>query len=195
MGVAGIQARQEAAEVITPNDLAATAHALMDGITLDVASSKFANDYVGAEQYYTPTDDGLNEQQWFGNVYLFPPSGTYFWEAKRSRWTMTRSSSPTLVSSHAVWFRKLYKQWMARQITQGLYFTNCPDMIRYEQKLFDFPVCILRTPPILIYHIGDEVKKRPTCTSLLVYFPPVNNVDEATEKFVDLYSPKGRVLL
>jgi hypothetical protein len=89
----------------------------------------------------------------------------------------------------------MYKQWMARQIKQGLYFTNCPDMIRYEQKMFDFPVCILRTPPILLFHIGDEIKKRTTCTSFLVYFPPINNVDEATEKFVDLYSPKGRVLL
>ena len=55
---------------------------------------------------------------------------------------MTRASSPTLTSSHAVWFRKLYNSWLSGDIKQGLYFTNCPDMIRYEQKIFDFPICI-----------------------------------------------------
>lgn len=186
--------KKESYELITSNDLVATAHALMEGIDLDVASSKVANQYVEAKEFYTPQDDGLNEQQWYGNVYLFPPSGTYFWDAKRTRWKMTRSSSPTLVSSYAVWFRKLYKQWMAREIKQAVYFANCPDMFRYEQKLFDFPVCILRTPPVLICNTPEGVGTKKTCTSFVVYLPPVNNATEATEKFIDLYAPKGRVL-
>lgn len=194
MPIQNIKSHAEDRELITNDDLVAAAHALLEGIDLDVASSKVANQYVEAKEYFTPSDDGLNCQQWFGSVYLFPPSGTYFWERKNQRWKMTRSTSPTLASSHAVWFRKLYRSWMAREIKQGLYFTNCPDMIRYEQKLFDFPVCILRTPPTLLKNTSQGVSKHKTCTSFLVYLPPMESATEATERFVDIYSEKGRIL-
>ena len=133
MAIQDIRKRVEDIELITNYDLVTAAHALMDGIDLDVASSKTANTYVEAAQYFTPSDDGLNAQQWYGSAYLFPPRGTYFWDKKNDRWKMTRASSPTLVSSHAVWFRKMYRCWLAREIKEGLYFTNCPDMFRYEQ--------------------------------------------------------------
>jgi len=194
MPIQDIRSHAEDRELITNYDLAAAAHALLEGIDLDVASSKVANQYVEAKEFFTPSDDGLNAQQWYGSVYLFPPSGTYFWERKTQRWKMTRSTSPTLVSSHAVWFRKLYRSWLAQEIEQGLYFTNCPDMIRYEQKIFDFPICILRTAPTLLKNTSDGVSKHKTCTSFLVYLPPVNSATEATERFIDIYSDKGRIL-
>lgn len=186
--------RKEDAELITNKDLVTAAHALMGGIDLDVASSTLANTYVEAKHFYTPLDDALNAQSWYGNVYLFPPSGCYFWEEKNQRWKMTRASSNTLTSSHAVWFRRLYREWMAGEVKQGLYFTNCPDMIRYEQKLFDFPVCILKTAPILMRRIGNEVKKHKTATSFLVYFPPTTGTDQAISNFIDIYGHKGRIL-
>ena len=194
MPIQDIRSHAEDRELITNYDLAAAAHALLEGIDLDVASSKVANQYVEAKEFFTPSDDGLNAQQWYGSVYLFPPSGTYFWERKTQRWKMTRSTSPTLVSSHAVWFRKLYRSWLAQEIEQGLYFTNCPDMIRYEQKIFDFPICNLRTAPTLLKNTSDGVSKHKTCTSFLVYLPPVNSATEATERFIDIYSDKGRIL-
>ena len=194
MPIQDIRSHAEDRELITNYDLAAAAHALLEGIDLDVASSKVANQYVEAKEFFTPSDDGLNAQQWYGSVYLVPPSGTYFWERKTQRWKMTRSTSPTLVSSHAVWFRKLYRSWLAQEIEQGLYFTNCPDMIRYEQKIFDFPICILRTAPTLLKNTSDGVSKHKTCTSFLVYLPPVNSATEATERFIDIYSDKGRIL-
>jgi hypothetical protein len=83
---------------------------------------------------------------------------------------------------------------MAREIKQGLYFTNCPDMIRYEQKLFDFPVCILRTAPTLLKNTSNGVSRHKTCTSFLVYLPPMESATEATERFLDIYSEKGRIL-
>jgi hypothetical protein len=194
MPIQDIRSHAEDRELITNYDLTAAAHALLKGIDLDVASSKVANQYVDAKEFFTPSDDGLNAQQWYGSVYLFPPSGTYFWERKTQRWKMTRSTSPTLVSSHAVWFRKLYRSWLAQEVEQGLYFTNCPDMIRYEQKIFDFPICILRTAPTLLKNTSDGVTKHKTCTSFLVYLPPVNSATEATERFIDIYSDKGRIL-
>jgi hypothetical protein len=189
-----VDARREDAEMITSQDLATSANALMGGIDLDVASSTVANQYVGAKQFYTPLDDGLNCQQWHGKVYLFPPSGCYFWDKKNERWKMTRSSANTLVSSHAIWFRKLYRSWLAGEIEQGLFFSNCPDMIRYEQKIFDFPICILKVPPTLLRRIGDEVKSHKTCTSFAVYLPPTNDSANAIDRFVEIYAEKGRIL-
>lgn len=182
-------------EYISNYDMIQSAYALLEEIDLDPASSKVANTYVNAKKFYTPLDDGLNEQPWFGNVYLFPPSGAYFFDKRHQRWKKTRASSPTLTSSHAVWFRRLYKAWLSGEIKQGLYFTNCPDMIRYEQKLFDFPVCIPRTPPTLLCHTSTEIKNKKTCTSLVVYLQPMENPGAATEKFIEIYSPKGRVLV
>jgi hypothetical protein len=194
MSIRTVVSKREDCELITNQDLVAAAHALMEGITLDVASSKVANEYVGADEFFCPSDDGLNAQQWHGKVYLFPPAGCYYWDKRNERWKMTRSSAGSLVSSHAVWFRKLYRSWFSGQVKQGLYFTNCPDMIRYEQKLFDFPVCILKTPPVLLRRINDEVSKHKTSTSFAVYLPPIDNSDAAIERFVDIYSEKGRIL-
>jgi len=122
VGLQDIHKRSEDLELITNYDLVAAAHALLDGIDLDVASSKTANQFVEAKNYFTPSDDGLNCQQWFGSAYLFPPRGAYFWDKKNDKWKMTRASSPTLTSSHAVWFRKMYRAWLSREIKQGLYF-------------------------------------------------------------------------
>jgi hypothetical protein len=194
MPIHDIRKRKEDQELITNYDLIASAHALLGGIELDVASSKVANEYVQAEKYFTPMDDGLNVQDWYGRVYLFPPNGAYFFDKKNERWKMTRASSPSLVSSHAVWFRKLYKSWYKRDVKQGLYFSNCPDMIRYEQKIFDLPVCILKTAPTLLRNTSEGISSHKTCTSLLVYLPPSQNTENAIEKFIDIYSPKGRVL-
>ena len=186
--------RREDLELITNADLTSAAHALLGGIQLDPASSAVANEHVGAEEYYTPAECGLNDKQWYGRVYLFPPSGAYFWDKKNNRWKMTRASSPTLVSSHAVWFRKLMRSWMSGEVEQGLYMGNCPDMIRYEQRLFDFPVCILRTAPTLLKNSSEGLSTHKTCTTLLVYLPPKLNPDEGIQRFIDIYEEKGRIL-
>ena len=194
-GVRSVSARSEDAELITNSDLIVAANELMDGIELDVASSNKANTYVQAPNFFTPSDDGLNAQQWYGNVYLFPPAGAYFWDKKNERWKMTRASTPSLTSSHAVWFRKLYHAWLAKEIRQGLYFSNCPDMIRYEPKIFSFPVCILRSAPVLRRSTSQGEKMQRTCTSLIVYLPPTDRSDDAIERFVDIYTERGHILV
>ena len=107
-----VKAHAEEIEWITSSDLICAANELMGGIDLDVASSKIANEYVQAKNFYTPVDDALNTQLWYGNVYLFPPSGAYFWDKKNERWKMTRASALSSTSSHAVWFRRLYHEWI-----------------------------------------------------------------------------------
>jgi hypothetical protein len=186
--------RKEDQELITNPDLISAAYALLGEIDLDVASSKVANSYIEALNYYTPQDDGLNNIEWFGKVYLFPPSGTYYFDKRLDKWKMTRSNATAITSSHAVWFQRLYRAWWNNEIEQGLYFTNCPDMIRYEQKIFDFPICILKTAPDLIKNSSEGITKHRTCTSMVVYLQPKDNPGGATQKFIDIYEEKGRIV-
>jgi hypothetical protein len=186
--------RKEDQELITNPDLISAAYALLGEIDLDVASSKVANSYIEALNYYTPQDDGLNNIEWFGKVYLFPPSGTYYFDKRLDKWKMTRSNATAITSSHAVWFQRLYRAWWNNEIEQGLYFTNCPDMIRYEQKIFDFPICILKTAPDLIKNSSEGISKHRTCTSMVIYLQPKDNPGGATQKFIDIYEEKGRII-
>jgi hypothetical protein len=186
----------EAYEWISNRDLVDSAHLLMGGIDLDPASSAMANKYVNAKNFYTISDDGLNDQDWHGNVYLFPPNRSYFWNKKAYRWKPTRGLSPTLISGHALWWKTLKRKWLAGEINQAVYFSNCPDMFLYAQDIFDHPICILRTRPILLQHFlsTDEIKSRNTCVSFVVYLQPRKYISEATENFIDIYSEKGRLL-
>jgi hypothetical protein len=184
-------------EWISNRDMIDSAHLLMGGIDLDPASSAKANEYVNAKQFYTPKEDGLNEMEWHGNVYVFPPRHSYFWHEQSQRWKMTRGLSPTLTSAYALWWRTLRRKWVSGEIEQGVYFANAPDMFLYCQDIFDHPICILKTRPMLNQHFINtgEIKVRNTCASFVVFLQPKKNVTEATEHFVEIYGPKGRVLV
>jgi hypothetical protein len=183
-------------EWISNRDLVDSAHLLMGGIDLDPASSVVANKYVNAKKFFTPINDGLNDQDWSGNVYLFPPNRPYFWNKKSYRWQSTRGLSPTLISGYALWWQTLKRKWTTGEIDQGIFFCNCPDMFQYCQDIFDHPVCILRTRPILHQHFLADgvVKTRNTCVSFVVYLQPKKNPTEATENFIEIYGEKGRLL-
>lgn len=183
-------------EWISSTDLIDAAHLVMEGIDLDPASSEKANEYVNAKNFYTVKEDGLNEMAWFGNVYLFPPRNSYFWHKKSQRWRTTRGLSPSLTSGQALWWRTLKRKWLDREVEQAIFFSNSPDMCMYCQDIFDHPICFLRTRPQLIQHFiaTDELKTRNTCASFVVFLQPSKDVEEATEKFIEIYSPKGRVV-
>jgi hypothetical protein len=189
-----VTGRREDQELITPPELVQAANMVMGNISLDPASSKVAQEYVQADQFFGPQQDGLNFQQWFGKVYLFPPSGCYFFDKRNDKWKMTRASSPTLVSSHAIWFRTLFKKWYAGEVEQAIYFSNCPDMVRYEQKIFDFPICFLRTVPKVVKNSSEGISWQKTCTSFVVHLQPKLNSSAATQKFIEVYEQFGRVI-
>lgn len=50
-------------------------------IVLDPASSKAANNIVGAKHFFIKEDDGLLKQ-WFGNVFINPPGSPSKWFRK-----------------------------------------------------------------------------------------------------------------
>ena len=197
MGVPTGNFRSEGYEWITNRDLVDSAHELMGGIDLDPASSAKANEYVGARSFYTPQDDGLNDQQWFGRVYVFPPPNTYFWDKKNDCWTPTRGMSPSLTSGHAAWWRTLKKKWLAREVEQAIFFSNFIDTVMYNQDMFDFPVCIMKARPTLLRHYFDDnrVERKRTGCSIIVYLQPRDETSEKTQDFIDIYSEKGRILV
>lgn len=184
-------------EWISNADLVNAAHSIMGGIDLDPASSDIANEYVHSKSYYTIRDDGLNEQDWWGNVYLFPPNHSYYWNLNKQRWQKTRNSVKTLISGYSLWWKVLKKKWLTGEVKQAIYFCNCPDMFRYSQDIFDHPICILRTTPMLkrYFYTSKTIDSRNTCTSFLVYLQPQDDVEDSTEKFVDIYGIRGRILL
>jgi hypothetical protein len=67
-------------------------------------------------------------------------------------------------------------------------------MIRYEQKIFDFPICFLRTVPRLIKYTSEGIGEHKTCSSFVVYLQPKLNSAAATMKFIDTYEQFGRVI-
>ena len=77
MPIHDVTKRREDLELITNYDLIASAHALLEGIELDVASSKTANKYVEADSYFCPSDDGLNCQQSVSYTHLTLPTTPY----------------------------------------------------------------------------------------------------------------------
>jgi hypothetical protein len=105
--------------------------------------------------------------------------------------------SPTLTSGHALWWRTLKRKWLSSEIEQGLYFSNFIDMTMYCQDIFDHPVCILKSRPTLIrhYYADDHVMSRNTGCSLVVYLQPKDNIEKATQEFIDIYSEKGRIIV
>jgi len=82
---------------ITPPVITGAARLAMGSINLDVASSVYANGFVGAEHIYTIADNGLT-QPWFGNVWV--------------NW-------PYSVTNNRLWSKRLVKAYQTGEIVQA----------------------------------------------------------------------------
>jgi len=110
---------QESDEWWAPTWLIEASHEVLGRIDLDPASTPLANERVRAEHIFTKEDNGL-EQEWFGNVFLNPPSKRadptarpYLWARKLSEEYDTRRVRRAILIVKSVlgynWYESLYK--------------------------------------------------------------------------------------
>lgn len=187
-------------EQVTNDYLLHKVKTVLGEIDLDPASSEKANEYVGAKHYFTAKDDPINSAKWYGRVYLFPPSHTYFWHKQTARWKVTRGLSKTLISGSALWWQTLKRKWINGEVKEAIYMSNQIDIVLYCQDIFDHPVCILNKRPKLdrIYPDGLIEEAVPTGTCVVVYLhdtSDISKVEEKTNLFIDTYSEAGRVII
>lgn len=166
------QHSSESVEWYTPKLIALMARAVMGGIDLDPCSCGLANDVVGAAEFVSPPEDGL-EAVWAGKVFLNPPGGK-------------QGAS----SSAARWWRKLLS---SGRVTQAIVIGFNPSILftaQYDAPMSsptDYPVCYPRRR-IQFWREGVEAKSPPHPSVVIGY-----QVDPA--KFAAVFGKLGKVVV
>lgn len=110
-------------EWYTPPEYIEAARKVMGSIDLDPASSDIANRMVGAKQYFTKTNTGLNKP-WVGNVFMNPPYASDLvkqFSSKFAREVGNIKRGIVLVNNatETAWFRELIDCASAVVFTSG----------------------------------------------------------------------------
>jgi hypothetical protein len=170
----------ETNEHYTPPEIIIASFKTMGMIDLDPASCEKANQWVGAAQYFSQENNGLN-QQWHGNIFLNPPGGVCPDKEAIARYSVK--------SSQAVWAEKLCDEWEAGRVKQAIFVAFNLEISRYCQWLDLFPFC--RPDERIKYYSEDpsdgkiksgqwsKIQNKWTDASphatILFYFPPRKN--------------------
>jgi hypothetical protein len=162
----------ESVDWYSPEEPVILARQLMGGIDIDPASSAEANLVVKARQFFTASDDGLSKS-WMGNVFLNWPGGR----------------DEDHESNADNWSRKLLEEWGSSHIKQAVCLIfNAATGASWFQRFWDFPICFVRGR-YRFRKPGGEVGTRPSHSNAIVYLGP------ETARFVELFSPSGRIVL
>jgi len=112
-------------EWYTPADFIAKARAVLGSIDLDPASSSIANATVGAAQFFSESDNGL-ERDWAGNVWLNPPYAqpaiAHFADKMVAEWATGRVTAAIVLTHNytdTAWFHVLARKASAICFTRG----------------------------------------------------------------------------
>jgi hypothetical protein len=120
-------------------------------IELDPASSTKGNEVVGAERYYTISDDGLAQPWNADTLFLNPPYGKL------------------IGKSHAgVWAQRLISEYTSGNVRQAILLVTACTSERWFQPLFQYPLCF--TNHRIPFNGVDGKGKAPTKGSAFVYF-------------------------
>lgn len=116
---------------ITPTEYLMAASEVLDTITLDPASSSFANKHVCAETYFAASDRSL-DINWFGNVWLNPP------------WKIN-------TTENTAWIAKLLSEYKVKRVNAAIAMLPVVNFAHVILEAGDTEVsfCLCRKPSML----------------------------------------------
>ncbi len=131
-------------------------------IALDPATSKEANEVVGAERHHTIFDDGLAQSWNAATLFLNPPYGLINGK-----------------SQSGVWAQRLISEYNAGNVREAILLVNSSTSEGWFQPLFQYPICF--TSHRIRFNGQDGKGKAPTKGNAFVYFG--NNPDRFASVF------------
>lgn len=182
---------------LTPVEYLPYIDALLGDIDLDPCSTHHANaQFLRAKKIYTLEDDGLNiEIPWTGKVYLFPPTyGRCSFNKERGTWRWSMKAGTAAKAPSIVWFQRLLKEWKLRNISEALFYTTYPEMIRICPEMWDYPVCIPTDRANLIHGRKLFRLQAPMYWGYFIYLPPLELGFNQVERFKEIFSNIGKII-
>ena len=182
---------------LTPVEYLPYIDALLGDIDLDPCSTHHANaQFLRARQIYTLAEDGLNIQEpWKGKVYLFPPTyGRCSFNKERGTWRWSLKAGTGAKAPSVIWFRRLLKEWKLRNVSEALFFTTYPEMMRICPEMWDYPLCI-PTDRAKVIH-GERLTPLPTPVhwGYFIYLPPATLGFNQVDRFREIFSHIGKII-
>ena len=182
---------------LTPVEYLPYIDALLGDIDLDPCSTHHANaQFLRAKRIYTLEQDGLNTQEpWTGKVYLFPPTyGRCSFSKQRGTWRWSLKAGAAAKSPSMVWFKRLLREWKLRNVSEALFFTTNPEMMRLCPEIWDYPICIPKDRANLIHGEKLFVLKKAIYWGYFIYLPPPSLGFDQVDKFKSIFSHIGKVI-
>ena len=161
-------------EWYTPREYTDAARELMGTITTDPASNDRANEWIGADVYYTKDTNGF-DKPWHGAVWMNPPYGKEDGDSNQNRWTA-----------------RLIDQYRAGVTTEAVCLVNAVPGNLWFAPLWAFPICFAARR-IRFYSPAGELGD-PTHSNVLVYLPDQSRRAEQIARFVRIFSQFGPVV-
>lgn len=183
---------------LTPVEYLPYIDALLGDIDLDPCSTHKANsEYLRAKRIYTLQEDGLNmEEPWKGKVYLFPPTyGRCSFSKPRGTWRWSKKAGTGAKAPSVIWFQRLVREWKLRNVSEALFFSTYPEMLRICPEMWEFPICIPTDRANLIHGKNFFRFSTPIFWGFFIYLPPAQLGFDQSNRFVDIFSNLGKIIV
>jgi hypothetical protein len=159
----------ESVEWYTPQKYIDSARTVMGGIDLDPASSETANEVVGADEFFSQSENGLTKQ-WLGRIWLNPPYGEI-----------------DGVSSAGVWGKYLIDQHRIGNTKQAVLLVNAVTDRSWFQQFWDFPICF--TDHRIEFYTPNGQPRSPVSGNAFVY------LGDKITRFAEIFNEFGAVVM
>lgn len=93
-----------------------------------------------------------------------------------------------------VWFQRLLKEWKLRNVSEALFYTTYPEMMRICPEMWDYPVCVPTHRANLIQGNKFFRLQSPIFWGYFIYLPPLELGFNQVEKFKTIFSEIGKII-